>query len=102
MDPQQETLPVDTEHEHVPVEKAEVHEVEDFKKIDTLDALAVDPENRRALKGDDSDGRIDWTLKQVLATLFLSGLYVGKFGHKQSPCSLLLSVQSHVADDCVC
>lgn len=33
-----------------------------------------------AFKGDDSDGRIEWTRKQVAATISLSGLYVGMFG----------------------
>jgi hypothetical protein len=50
------------------------------ERVETIDALTPDLENRGAFKGDDSDGRINWTTKQVLATLFLSGLYVGQFG----------------------
>jgi hypothetical protein len=53
-------------------------ETEDLKDISKVDTVAVNVENRAAYKGDDSDGRVDWTLKQVLATIFLSGLYVGK------------------------
>jgi hypothetical protein len=30
-----------------------------------------------AVKGDDSDGRIGWTPRSILATIALSGLYVG-------------------------
>jgi hypothetical protein len=57
-------------------------ELDDFKKVDTTDTtddLIVDLENRHAVKGDDSDGKVDWTLKQILATIFLSGLYVGRY-----------------------
>jgi hypothetical protein len=46
--------------------------------VTTVDDLTPDIENRGAIKGDDSDGRVNWTTKQVLATLFLSGLYVGR------------------------
>lgn len=46
----------------------------DLKKIDTL---GVDIENRDAVKGDDSDGKVDWTWTQIVATISLAGLYVG-------------------------
>jgi hypothetical protein len=77
MNPQQEK-PLDSQQEFgdhgTPgAEKASL------ERADTIDALTPDLENRGAIKGDDSDGRINWTLKQVLATLFLSGLYVGQF-----------------------
>ncbi|KAK1043777.1 hypothetical protein LTR74_018395 [Friedmanniomyces endolithicus] len=52
-------------------------DMENLKKLDTADALHVDLANAGALKGDDSDGRVSWTTKQVLATISLSGLYVG-------------------------
>ncbi len=77
---------MDPVHDQDP-EKASNHEhathaeVDDFKKLDTTDTdgdLVVDLENRHCVKGDDSDGKVDWTLKQILATIFLSGLYVGK------------------------
>lgn len=48
------------------------------EKVETINELTPDLENLGAIKGDDSDGRINWTTKQVLATLFLSGLYVGQ------------------------
>jgi hypothetical protein len=38
----------------------------------------VDTVNEKAVKGDDSDGRVDWTPRQVTASIFLSSLYVGK------------------------
>jgi len=52
------------------------------ERVETIDALTPDLENRGAIKGDDSDGRVNWTTKQVLATIFLSGLYVGQFGRR--------------------
>lgn len=30
-------------------------------------------------KGDNSDGHVNWTWKQILATISLCGVYVGKF-----------------------
>lgn len=56
-------------------------EMENLKKLDTVDALHVDVGNTGALKGDDSDGRVNWTTKQVLATISLSALYVGECFH---------------------
>lgn len=34
-------------------------------------------EKSHAAKGDESDGRVDWTWKQILATISLCGVYVG-------------------------
>lgn len=55
----------------------EVRDNEDLEKKDTISVLHVDLANSGAVKSDDSDGRVNWTSKQVLATMFLSGLYVG-------------------------
>ncbi|KAI5357506.1 putative major facilitator transporter Str1/Tri12, major facilitator superfamily [Septoria linicola] len=49
------------------LEKSETHE--------TL--IAVDIENHQAFKGDDSDGKVAWTWKKLLAAAFLSMLYTG-------------------------
>ena len=46
-------------------------------KVENDNIFAPDLKNRGAFKGDDSDGRVNWTPRRVLATLFLSGLYVG-------------------------
>lgn len=53
---------------HNPLDKVETHE--------TL--AAVDIENHQAFKGDDSDGKVHWTFKKLLAAAFLSMLYTGK------------------------
>ena len=78
MNSQQKEVGTDAVHEGTLHEKPSEDDVNDLKKINTVDALHVDLENSGAIKGDDSDGRINWTLKQVLATIFLAGLYVGK------------------------
>jgi hypothetical protein len=76
MDQQQETT---AESQRKSIENDATRLEKPFvEKVETIDALTPDLENRGAIKGDDSDGRINWTLKRVLATLFLSGLYVGQ------------------------
>ena len=49
----------------------------DLKQVQTLEH--VDIENRHAYKGDDSDGKIDWTVRKLLACAFLSMLYTGTY-----------------------
>ncbi|KIX96769.1 uncharacterized protein Z520_07489 [Fonsecaea multimorphosa CBS 102226] len=39
--------------------------------------LAVDLQNKKAVKGDDSDGKVDWNWKQRIAVFFLIWLYTG-------------------------
>ena len=79
MRPQQEGRGANTQSENTQHEMRTMEEADDLKKIDTVDALQVDLENSGAIKGDDSDGRVNWTRKQILATISLSGLYVGQF-----------------------
>jgi len=60
---------------------AEQHELTSSDRSNELykvNTLGVDKENHEAEKGDDSDGKVTWTTKQVLATIFLSALYVGQ------------------------
>lgn len=35
--------------------------------------------NTHAVKGDDSDGIVDWTWRHAIASISLAGLYVGMF-----------------------
>ena len=37
----------------------------------------VDMNNTHALKGDDSDGKVEWTLRSIFAAIFLAALYTG-------------------------
>lgn len=46
-----------------------------LEKIETIQA--VDVENHQAFKGDNSDGKVFWTAKKLLAAAFLSMLYTG-------------------------
>jgi hypothetical protein len=46
-----------------------------LEKIETIQA--VDLDNHQAFKGDDSDGKVFWTAKKLLAAAFLSMLYTG-------------------------
>ncbi|EME40496.1 hypothetical protein DOTSEDRAFT_55697 [Dothistroma septosporum NZE10] len=50
-----------------------------LEKTDTNETLlaAVDLGNHQAYKGDDSDGKVYWTSKKLLAATFLSMLYTG-------------------------
>lgn len=47
---------------------------DDLEKVETFD---IDPSNKKALKGDESDGKIDWTKKQIIATISLAMIYTG-------------------------
>lgn len=42
------------------------------------DTVHIDSEKARAAKGDDSDGRVNWTWKQIIAVISLCGVYVGR------------------------
>lgn len=49
-----------------------------FPKLDQEMTLEpIDVENKHAFKGDESDGHVSWGLRQILAAIFLSGLYTG-------------------------
>jgi len=48
--------------------------VENLEKTDTFD---IDIENKLAVKGDASDGKVDWTFKQIVATVSLRMIYTG-------------------------
>ncbi|KIY02373.1 uncharacterized protein Z520_02511 [Fonsecaea multimorphosa CBS 102226] len=45
--------------------------------LEKSQGVYVDVTNRDAVKGDESDGKVDWTWLQITATVCLSGLYVG-------------------------
>lgn len=64
--------------EAVGVEHLEANNSSTEEKLHKIPSVGVDPENREAIKGDDSDGKVDWTTKQIFATCCLAGLYVGK------------------------
>lgn len=55
--------------------RAHVQSLERTETHETL--VAIDLENHQAFKGNDSDGKVDWTWKNLLAATFLSMLYTG-------------------------
>lgn len=46
-----------------------------LEKQETLQQ--IDIENHQAFKGDDSDGKVEWTGRKLLAAAFLAMLYTG-------------------------
>jgi len=71
------------------IERVETHEDHHEKDIHQINTLGVDPHNPDAEKGDDSDGKVNWTWKQVVATLCLCGLYVGEFTRQPPGLSMI-------------
>lgn len=50
-----------------------------LEKSETKDTLIpVDIANHQAFKGDDSDGKVSWTIRRLLACAFLAMLYTGE------------------------
>lgn len=41
----------------------------------------IDVNNTRAVKGDDSDGKVIWSTRSIFAAIFLAGLYTGMYVH---------------------
>lgn len=66
-------------------EKQEVNYVEhvetnessmNLQKEKTLSG--VDMKNTSAVKGDDSDGKVEWSTRSIFSAIFLAALYTGK------------------------
>ena len=74
---QQQQLNAEYDHNHTENDAADPEKYF-AEKLETVNGLAPDLGNRGAIKGDDSDGRVNWNGTQVLATIFLSGVYVGR------------------------
>lgn len=67
------------QHEAIGVEHVEANSTNSTEeKLHKIPSVGVDPENREAVKGDDSDGKVDWNFKSITATCCLAGLYVGE------------------------
>ena len=50
----------------------EKHQLEQANTLSVIDV-----ENKAAFKGDDSDGAVDWNVRNILASIFLCTLYTG-------------------------
>lgn len=75
------THPLKDEEKHEKpafIEDADVSPTDSSLNLDrerTLDG--IDTQNTRAFLGDDSDGKVTWTLRSIFAAIFLAGLYTG-------------------------
>ena len=66
---------IDTAHvENLSNTSTSNKENDEIERVDTFD---IDIENKLALKGDESDGKFNWTTKQIIATVSLSMIYTG-------------------------
>ena len=68
--------------QQLPLKPEIVDDVGSNKEIDVGNdnASNLDTEKSGPIKGNDSNGKVDWNFKQVAATVSLSGLYVGRSG----------------------
>jgi hypothetical protein len=48
----------------------------ELQKERTLEG--IDMKNAYAIKGDDSDGKVEWSTRSIFAAVFLAALYTGK------------------------
>jgi hypothetical protein len=76
MTDQKETLGEKVAHHDSDPTSHEHREMLHDKEAQDITPNGSESENG-AVKGDDSDGRIGWTARSILATIALSGLYVG-------------------------
>ena len=67
-------------------EKQEVNYVEHVETNDSSMNLhkeqtlsCVDMKNTSAVKGDDSDGKVIWSIRSIFSAIFLAALYTGRF-----------------------
>jgi hypothetical protein len=68
-------------------EKQEINYVEHVQTNDSSMNLrkeqtlsGVDMKNTSAIKGDDSDGKVIWSLRSIFSAIFLAALYTGMIG----------------------
>jgi hypothetical protein len=54
----------------------------------------IDVNNTRAVKGDDSDGKVIWSIRSIFAAVFLAGLYTGMCVQFFVCNSVLMSLQA--------
>ena len=66
-------------------EQSHVDKVE-ATHVDEVESSANDLEKQGEVKGDGSEGHVEWTWRQIFATLSLCGLYAGA-------CALLARLQ---------
>lgn len=71
------------EHNGGGLEHSATHDTENSftdekKELSQQQTLSrIDVENKAAFKGDDSDGLVEWNLRNIIASIFLCMLYTG-------------------------
>lgn len=75
------------EHENIDTtDQEKVPSREELERPRSMEAIEIAPDHGgEAVKQDDSDGVVNWTLKNLLATFSLSALYVGAFYGDRAP-----------------
>ena len=63
-------------HDDVSSNREKLEEVQTHETL-----IPVDIHNRQAFKGDESDGKIHWTIRRWFAAAFLAMLYTGETLH---------------------
>ena len=56
----------------------------ELQKERTLEG--IDMTNSYAVKGDDSDGKVEWSIRSIFAAIFLAALYTGTQPTKFNSC----------------
>lgn len=67
---------------HTSTQEAEAEHHDTLKKEDTHDDIHI--HNELAFKGDDSDGKVDWTPRSIIAAMTLGALYTGELMNSRS------------------
>lgn len=67
-----------SDNEKTSVTQDHVERIAPASDIDETENANYEVNNKYAVKGDDSDGKINWTWKTITAALCLVLLYVGK------------------------
>jgi hypothetical protein len=97
----------DTIHPDYDKEKQQVgHHIEHANTHTTNDSAydlqqevtlsGVDMKNSHALKGDDSDGKVEWSVRSIFAAIFLAALYTGPSPFLISPMPFTVSNKRYV------
>jgi hypothetical protein len=97
----------DTIHPDYDKEKQQVgHHIEHANTHTTNDSAydlqqevtlsGVDMKNSHALKGDDSDGKVEWSVRSIFAAIFLAALYTGPSPFLISPIPFKVSNKRYI------
>jgi hypothetical protein len=72
----------------------------DLQKERTLEG--IDMNNSYAVKGDDSDGKVEWTVRSMFAAVFLAALYTGMISIDTEPGFIMLMIRRLSSHSLLC